>query len=198
MPRPKFQGVDFSNHPVRHLDLRNPPSNAGFRCSRGEFVTYWRGDRVEREVGSSVCQAWYIRHANGFAGYITLLADKLQVGDGEQVLLDEGIKYNSFPAVKIGLLAADERAKGAGTRLMDWALAYIAAELGPRLGVRFVTVDALYDPDAKYDTSDYYGKFGFLLANPKDSSPSDGFNTMFLDIIPVVQAIRTQEEQENA
>ena len=195
MPRPKFHGVDFSEHPVRQLDVRNPPDNAGFRCARREFVTYWRGDRVKRDVGSSVCQAWYIRHASGFAGYITLLADKLQVGEGEQVLRNEGIKYNSFPAVKIGLLAADERARGAGTRLMDWALAYIAGELGPKLGIRFVTVDALYDPDAGYDTSEYYGKFGFLLANPHDSSPADGFNTMFLDIVPIVDEIRAQEEQ---
>lgn len=177
---------------MSQFDLASPPNDAGFRCSRREFVTYWRGDRVQREVARSVSKAWYIEHHDGFAGYITLFADKLQVGEDEQVLIDEGIEYRSFPAVKIGLLAVDERAKGAGKRLVEWALGYIAADLWPRLGIRFVTVDALLDPDDGYDTSGYYGQFGFLLANPHDPNPTDGFKTMFLDILPFVDAIRDE------
>lgn len=50
-------------------------------------------------------------------GYITLLADKLSLE--EAILLGEGIKYQTFPAVKIGLLAADSRAKGAGRSLVE-------------------------------------------------------------------------------
>ncbi|NQV72560.1 GNAT family N-acetyltransferase [bacterium] len=195
---PKFHHVDFSEHQVEKLEIESPPNDAGFRCSRGEFVIFWRQDRIQREVRSSVCQAWYILHSSGFAGYITLFADKLRIGEGEQVLLGEGIRYNSFPAVKIGLLAADSRAKGAGSRLLEWALEYIATELWPRLGIRFVTVDALFDPDTDYDTSDYYRKFGFLLANPHDTILEDAFNTMFLDIMPFVEAIREAEENQGA
>ena len=146
-----------------------------------------------------MCQAWYIFHRSGFAGYITLFADKLRVGEGEQVLLDEGIRYKSFPAVKIGLLAADPRARGAGSRLIEWSLEYIATELWPRLGLRFVTVDALFDPDSGYNTSDYYRRFGFRLANPHDTNPQDEpFNTMFLDIMPFVQAIRNVQVDQGA
>ncbi len=42
-----------------------------------------------------------------FSGYITLLADKLKVD--EQILIEEGVQYRTFPAIKIGLLAADQR-----------------------------------------------------------------------------------------
>jgi len=193
MPPPKFQGIDFTDHQVTQLDLKNPPDHRGFRCSRQEFSTYWRGERIKRDVNSSVCQAWFIQNQSGFAGYITLFADKLEVGDGDQVLINEGIKYTTFPSVKIGLLAADQRAKGAGKRLVDWAVGYIAVELWPKLGIRFVTVDALLDPESMYDTSNYYRRFGFLLANPHHSNPMDGFNTMFLDLLPIVEATQAVE-----
>ena len=188
---PKFDGVDFSGRAVERLEVDNPPEDEGFRCARREFVTYWRRGRIQREVRSSVCQAWFLRDDASFAGYVSLLADKLEVGEGEQVLIEEGIQYRSFPAVKIGLLAADERAKGAGTQLLEWALVYIAAELSPKLGIRFVTVDALYDPDTEYDTAGYYRRFGFRLANTRDPEPrEEPFRTMFLDIMPFVLAIQ--------
>lgn len=61
----------------------------------------------------------------------------------------------------------------------------------PRVGIRFVTVDALYDPDTGYDTADYYRKFGFILADPHQSlPPQEPFRTMFLDIIPFVDALK--------
>ena len=63
-------------------------------------------------------QCWIIRHNESLAGYITLLADKLEAD--EQLLAEEGVQYRTFPAVKIGLLAADQRAKGAGRRLVEW------------------------------------------------------------------------------
>jgi hypothetical protein len=42
---------------------------------------------------------------DSLAGYITLLADKLQVEN--PILVEEGVKYQTFPAIKIGLLAVD-------------------------------------------------------------------------------------------
>jgi hypothetical protein len=49
------------------------------------------------------------------------------------------VQYQTFPAVKIGLLAADRRAKGAGRRLVEWAIEYVVGELAPTIGVRFLT-----------------------------------------------------------
>ena len=103
------------------------------------------------------------------AGYITLLADKLELA--QPILLDEGVQYRSFPAIKIGLLAVDRRAKGAGRRLVEWAVEYVAVEVSPKVGLRFMTVDALYDSDTNppYKASGFYEKFGFQFADPNES-----------------------------
>jgi GNAT superfamily N-acetyltransferase len=118
---------------------------------------------------------------------MTLLADKLQAE--EALLAADQIRYRTFPAVKIGLLAADERARGAGTRLVKWALGYSAFELGRQLGVRFVTVDSLFDVDTGFDASPFYTKLGFQFATPHEPMPpADGYRTMFFDLAPLWSA----------
>jgi hypothetical protein len=61
----------------------------------------------------------------------------------QPILIDEGVQYQTFPAIKIGLLAADKRAKGAGRRLVEWSIEYVASEIAPSIGVRFLTVDKI-------------------------------------------------------
>jgi hypothetical protein len=193
-PSSKFTGVDFSELPVEHLTPNLTISAQGFRCLRGEFVTYWRQGRIQREIDARISQCWILRHENTLAGYITLLADKLVVD--ETILLDEGVQYRSFPAIKIGLLAVDRRAKGAGRRLVEWAVEYVAEEVSPTVGVRFMTVDALYDSDTSppYDASGFYEKFGFQFADPNESlPPSVPYRTMYLDLKPLIDMLSIQD-----
>ncbi len=192
--KPKFADIDFSPDSVQQWtpDL---PIGQGFRCSRGEFVSFWRKGRVRRDVESSLCTCWIIRNNNDLAGYLTLSADKLSATDREPLLGDEDVPYQSFPAVKIGLLASDDRAKGVGKALVLWALEYAAIEISPRLGVRFMTVDALYDPDTGYDISGYYARFGFQYANPGEFlPPADGYRTMYFDLLPLIQAFASSAD----
>jgi len=193
-PSSKFAGVDFSDLPVEQLTSALAISGQGFRCLRGEFVTYWRQGRIQREIDARISQCWILRCEDSLAGYITLLADKLEVD--ESILLDEGVQYRSFPAIKIGLLAVDRRAKGAGRRLVEWAVEYVAAEVSPTVGVRFMTVDALYDPDTTppYDASGFYEKFGFQFADPNESlPPSVPYRTMYLDLKPLIDLLSIQD-----
>jgi len=185
----KFDGVDFRVLPVQSLDPESPPDGAGFRPVRPEFATCWKRGRILREVKADLNQCWYLEHTGSLAGYITLLADRFFADAA--LLVDEGIKYKSFPAVKIGLLAADDRAKGAGKRLMLWALDYIVKKVAPAVGVRFATVDALFDPDTGNDTSGYYQRFGFTLITT-DNAPDNTmpFRTMFLDLKPLLDRHR--------
>lgn len=163
-------------------------SGRGFRSKRGEFITYWRKGKIAREVEAHICRCWILRDGDDLAAYITLLADKLTVE--EQLLQEEGVLYKTFPAVKIGFLAADKRARGAGKFLMEWALDYVATSLSPAVGVRFVTVDALYDADTGYDVGDYYQRIGFQYANPEEElPPQDGYRTMFFDLKPFIDAL---------
>jgi GNAT superfamily N-acetyltransferase len=132
---------------------------------------------------------WFVRNSeNRLAGYITLLADCLAVE--RQLLEAEDVRYRTFPAVKIGLLAVDRRAKGLGTALVRWAFRYTTTELCPCLGARFITVDALYDPDSDYDTSGFYARFGFLFADEEDRRvEGHPFRTMYFDLKPILDAL---------
>ncbi len=183
----RFRGADFASQVPERWRFAES-LGAGFRCHRGEFVTFWRQGRVEREVRAGIAQAFVLTHDSKLAGYATLLADKLTVTS--QLLLAESIQYHTFPAAKIGLLAVDERAKGVGTRLVEWAIEYAAFELAPRVGLRFVTVDALFDPDNGYDSSPFYLKRGFVFASPDEPCPpSDGFRTMYFDLKPLIDVL---------
>jgi GNAT superfamily N-acetyltransferase len=177
-----FSGTDFSRLTP---EIWNPdlPSalGEGFRCVRGEFATYWKRGRVARECRASVAQAYVLAVEGRLAAYMTLLADKLAAD--ERLLRAEDIKYRTFPAIKIGLLAADRRAKGAGTRMVVWALESAAFDFGRHVGVRFVTVDALFDKDTGFDAAPFYERLGFNHVNLRaESAGSDGFRTMYFDL----------------
>lgn len=183
----RYDGVDFAACPVRKLDAAKPPSHEGFRPLRPEFATYWKKGRIFRECRSSIAGCWYFDVEGKLAAYVTLLADRLSVD--RELLGAEDVRYQTFPAVKIGLLAADHRAKGAGKALMRWAFRHTVGELCPRLGIRFIIVDALYDPDNGYDVAPYYAQFGFIHASPDERPrPGEYFRTMFFDLKPLLDA----------
>jgi GNAT superfamily N-acetyltransferase len=186
-PSSKFANIDFSEMPVERVTPDLSGLGQGFRCSRGEFVTYWRQGRIQREINARISQCWVLRSEDSLAGYITLIADKLDLD--QPILIDEGVQYQTFPAIKIGLLAADKRAKGAGRRLVEWSIEYVASEIAPAIGVRFLTVDALYDEDMTppYDASGFYQKFGFRFVNAEEVlPPSTPYRTMYLDLKPLI------------
>jgi hypothetical protein len=70
----KFDGVDFSQISIEPLTPELRQLGQGFRCVRGEFVTYWKQGRIHREIDSFLCQCWVVRVDDSLAGYITLLA----------------------------------------------------------------------------------------------------------------------------
>jgi len=184
----KFAEFAFSLDSVEQWTLGMDVSGQGFRPIRGEFATYWRQGKIAREVEAHICRCWILRDGEDLAAYITLLADKLTVE--ERLLHDEGVLYKTFPAVKIGFLAADKRARGTGRFLVEWAMDYIATALSPTVGVRFVSVDALYDADKQYDSSGFYLKLGFQFANPdEDIPPREGYRTLFFDLKPLIDAV---------
>ena len=190
----KFDGVDFSQINIESLTPELRQLGQGFRCVRGEFVTYWKQGRIQREADAYLCQCWIARVEDALAGYITLLADKLEVED--TLLIQEGVKYRTFPAVKVGLLAVDRRTKGLGLRFMEWAIDYVITEVVPIIGVRCITVDALYDfdIDPAYDASGFYEKLGFEFADPTEPLPPvNPYRTMYLDLKPLIEALAIEK-----
>ncbi|MBU3679609.1 MAG: GNAT family N-acetyltransferase [Candidatus Kapabacteria bacterium] len=157
----------------------------GFRCTRGEFRSYLSGELIRREQNAGITRCFVLRDSNRIIGYITLLADRLWTASASQLLLNEDVLRTSFPAVKIGLLAVDSRHQGKGVarKLVAWSIALVLEEIAPKLGVRFMTVDALVDPETSYDATGLYERLGFTHVDMSDESPpTDGFRTMYIDL----------------
>jgi GNAT superfamily N-acetyltransferase len=188
MSQGRFEGVDFSEYEVKELNPDLDDIGQGFKCVRNDFATYIKGHKIKNECKALTSRCWIIEHEEKVAAYITLMADKLMTE--APLLKNEGVGYITFPAIKIGWLAADKRAKRAGRRLLEWAIEYIITDLIYRVGIRFITVDALYDPDTNYDISSYYEEFGFKYVNPKEPLPPSGnFRTMYYDIKAVLDEL---------
>jgi len=188
----KYAGVDFSAASIRQWTSDLECSDKGFRCSKGEFVTFWRKGRIKRDVRLHIGHCWVITHDDILVAYITLLADRLTVE--EAILEGDEVPYLTFPAVKIGLLAVDNRAQGCGIgkKLVDWALEYVATNVAPLIGVRYVTVDALYDKDEDppYDMSGFYHKMGFQYAQPDEPlPPEEPYSRMFFDLKELIEGV---------
>ncbi|MBO0937913.1 GNAT family N-acetyltransferase [Fibrella sp. HMF5335] len=195
----RFDGADFANiEPIQITPDLTESLGGGYRCIRGEFVTFLKQGRIKREIESELCRCWGLTHNGKLAGYITLLTDKLTL-DYER-LAEENIRYTTYPAVKIGLLCADERAKGAGRRLVDWALFYVATEVVQKIGVRFITVDAFYDLDKPhYDASGFYERLGFEFVDPDEPvPPAVPYRSMFFDLMPLIAHFKNAVIQEEA
>ncbi|WP_031526947.1 GNAT family N-acetyltransferase [Dyadobacter crusticola] len=188
MVQSRFDGIDFSEAVVKELNPDLDNLGQGFKCIRNDFATYIKGRKIRNECKALTSRCWVIEHDEKIAAYITLMADKLMTE--LPLLKNEGVGYITFPAIKIGWLASDKRAKGAGTRLLEWALEYVTTDLINRVGIRFITVDALYDPDTGYDISGYYERFGFKYVNPEEVIPPPcNFRTMYYDIKAVLDEL---------
>jgi hypothetical protein len=169
----------------------------GFHCLYPKFAADFR-QQVPEEERLHLSRCFVIIDNNHLASYLTLQADSLsfrdEKGRKKKVSTADG-DFTNPPAVRIGLLAADAEAKGAGKRLVKWALNFIAANIAPKIGARFVKVDAYYDANAKdehgntrpYDSSLFYQKLGFQYVDPNEKlPPKDAFRSMFFDLKPLI------------
>jgi hypothetical protein len=194
MSKSRFGEIDFSLHIVSEINPELENVAQGFKCSRGEFVSYIKGNKIKNEIKTHTSRCWGISCDNKLASYITLLADKLTMDT--PILIDEDVEYTTFPAVKIGWLAADKRAKGAGSALIDWVMTYVCLNVATNIGVRFITVDALYDDEGEaiYDASHFYLRHGFRFAVPdEEMPPRDGFRSMYFDLKPMIEYLKAND-----
>lgn len=123
-------------------------------------------------------------------GYMTLVCGEIAVTDvGEADGLDD-YQYDHCPAVKIARLAVDRRhaGRGIGKALVDLALGMVSDYVSPRIGCRFVVVDA------KRNAIDFYGsKCGFTLLDTEDNKNRLA-PIMFLDLLKTMPSERYAHE----
>ncbi|MBU4492226.1 MAG: GNAT family N-acetyltransferase [Euryarchaeota archaeon] len=118
------------------------------------------------------------------AGYITLVADTLEVeavGTDDKI---DGYLYHKYPAVKIARFAVDQKLekKGVG-RYMLLAAIGKAISVSNDIGCRYITVDS------KPESIGFYEKHGFKMVEKHRHK----FPKVYLNMYPIVAMMRAKE-----
>jgi predicted GNAT family N-acyltransferase len=113
-------------------------------------------------------------------GYMTLICGEIAASDvpDAQSIADGAIyRYPQFPAIKLARLAIDTSIKGNdwGTKFIYLATGIAKTEISPRVGCRFLVVDA------KTKSVDFYKKTGFTLIDTPGNRARDE-PVMFIDL----------------
>lgn len=98
--------------------------------------------------------------------YMSLVADSVRLTKSEKELIKLGlIPFSSFPALKIGKLAVDKRAKaiyrGIGSLMIRLACGFTSNMNDNGIACRFLTIDA--DIENNPNVTEFYLKNGFAL-----------------------------------
>ena len=106
--------------------------------------------------------------------YLSILASEIKI---EDPLSDPPPPRNSYPAIKIGRLAVDNRLhrRSLGKQLVAFAVATAKREIMPRIGCRLMVVDA------NRPAIDFYKKCGFVMLNTKENATLET-PLMFIDL----------------
>lgn len=109
-------------------------------------------------------------------GYISLVCGEI-ASCPELGASDPNFHYKHYPAVKIARLAVHKelQGKGLGRSLTQLGIGIARDEISPRVGCRFVTLDA------KKGSVDFYKSQGFTFLDSEDNKNND-HPIMFLDL----------------
>lgn len=123
-----------------------------------------------------------------FVGFMTLLADTIEVRvipESEGVV---GCPYSKYPAIKIGRFAVDRNyeRRGIGSFLLKAAIGKTIA-LSKEIGCRYITVDS------KPDSIDFYKKHEFKLV---ESCENKDFPKMYLNMHPIISKLQPKQTLE--
>ena len=189
-----FEGIDFTREVPVPLRPIHAKWSSSFQCSHSGFRT--RLAKSGEELRSHLCTGWAFTIKKNIAAFLTVQADQFRFESdqkGKTISLADG-DFEIVPSVKLMVLARDDRAQGAGKALLTWVIDYIIREIVPRLGVRFLTVDAYYEFNTKgkldYDSGEWYAKkFDFRFVDPHEIPHIGGeYRSMYLDLLPLVEA----------
>ncbi len=191
-----FEGIDFAREVPVPLQPCHAKWSTSFQCSHAGFRT--RLGKTSNELKSHLCTGWAFVFKKGIAAFLTIQADQFRFESKEKgkiISLPDG-DFEIIPAVKLTVLARDDRAPGAGKALLTWVIDFIIHEIVPRLGVRFITVDAYYEFNAKgklvHDSGPWYAaKFDFRYVDPNETPHVNGdYRSMYLDLLPLEEVMK--------
>ena len=130
-----------------------------FDCGDPDLNGFLKDD-LEHHREQMMTQSVLIVHDTKIIGYYTLQADAIQLApDEKKSFILRGMKYKTFPAVKIGRLAVQKalQNQGIGKLAMRYIIGTIRRSYWD-VAARFITVDAKKEGNSL----EFYTKFGFV------------------------------------
>lgn len=111
--------------------------------------------------------------------YISVLASEISRENATTPELPN-FRYDTYPSLKIGRLAVDLRVqgKGLGKNLVAYSIAVAKREIMPRIGCRFIVVDA------NQPAIEFYRKCGFVMVDTEENRQRSE-PIMFYDLLKV-------------
>ena len=172
--------------PPELREIRQDDILSGFRLGDPEFEPLKRFIRrdAKRYHSSNLAKTYVVFSSNDgrpyLLGYITLICAEVKLGEENGV--DDEFKYPSFPAVKIARLAVRKEFQGQGVGLgrsmVEFALGLVKESICPKVGCRFVVVDA------KKKSVEFYRKCGLVLLDTEENKALSE-PVMFIDLLKI-------------
>jgi predicted GNAT family N-acyltransferase len=161
--------------PAFRIEPFEQQDRTGFNCGVEPLNEYFR-TRMSQDSRKRVtfCYVAIENETNGVAGYYTLAASSIKLGDLPQDITKRLPRYPTIPAVRIGRLAVDMRFRG---RKLGGVLLFDAIDRTCKSGIAAYAVIV----DAKDDSAvSFYEHHGFKRFNSLE-------RTLFL---PISDALR--------
>jgi GNAT superfamily N-acetyltransferase len=156
----------------------------GFRCepdgADDEIGAYLADGTAANDQAVGFSRTYLvIDEQDQVVAYCSLLADAIRLERGEA---KEGWQYESAPCLKIARIGVrcDQRGKKIGSKLFDWIVLQ-AIELGDRIGIRYITLDAVASQIPWYQSLGF--EFTTIAAQPStEADKAAGDRSMLYDL----------------
>ncbi|MBP1945711.1 GNAT family N-acetyltransferase [Methanobacterium petrolearium] len=126
---------------------------ASFHCGDDDLDEFILQDALPQRK-DRLNQTYICRYHGEIIAFFTVSADSIKINKNDKKRI--GVNYPAFPSIKIGRLAVheDHKRKNVGSILIMYAVG-LALELGEKVGVRFISVDA-YQGIEKFYEKNYF------------------------------------------
>ncbi len=174
IPYDKLQiGTLTKRHELISFDSNNP-----------ELNDFLKNDALEDQENMT-SRTYLCFWDKNIVGYLTLVADTLEVEAVNKSDKIDDYLYRKYPAIKIARLAVDRRSEKRGVgRYILLAAVGKAISVSNDIGCRYITVDS------KPESTGFYEKHNFKMVEKYRGSK---FPKMYLNMYPIVAMMRTKE-----
>jgi GNAT superfamily N-acetyltransferase len=153
-----------------------------FDSGNEELNDFLKNDSI-RDQRNLISKTHLCLWKDHLAGFITLVADSVQVKRIDRSDYMNGYRYSVYPCLLIGRLAVDSRFQRSGVGNFLLSLALGLAIDGP-IGCRYLSVDS------KVDAVTFYQDAGFRFM---EKQASRQYPRMYLNVYKIIEKIRQND-----